>query len=87
MEQNSLNTTDITEIRRARNEAETLRDRLLSEYDRLSHPEDSEFFQKQVGKTRYGQGCEAMRKAIVAANHAIACINQALSQIERADEN
>jgi len=77
---NSLN-----EIRRARQQAETLRDQLLGEYQRI-RDEEADMPAELRDDERRRQGRDAMRKAIAAANRAIASIDQALREIERVSE-
>ena len=75
-------TSTLNEIRAARDHAEFLRDQLLAQWQRLQ--EDERLMppaEKQA--PRREQGKQAMRKALAAANHAIARINQALSDLER----
>ena len=76
----------LQEIRQAREQAETLRDQLLAEYERQR--EDG---QEMVGvgeeDDRRQRGLEAMRQAIKAANCAIASIDQALREIQRAQDD
>jgi hypothetical protein len=75
----------LIEVRKARAQAETLRDQLSAEYERLREEE------KLAGadfsdNSRHQQGMEAMRKAITAADRAIASIDQALRQMERIND-
>lgn len=74
----------LQEIRQAREQAETLRDQLLAEYERQR--EDSQELMLSGGEDedRRQRGLEAMRQAIGAANCAIASIDQALREIQRA---
>jgi len=70
---------DLVDVRGARRQAEMLRDLLAAEYQKLleqraARPEDAE---------RWGRGLEALRKAIAAADHAIASLDQALREMER----
>lgn len=70
------------EVRRARDEAEVLRDALLAEYRRLcGEGADNTAGLKLDGRQK--AGAESLRKAIAAADRAIESINQALRELER----
>ena len=75
--QNSIET-----VRMARNQAETLRDQLSAEYQRLQEEAAHLSSQEKEDNQRI-EGMDAMRKAIKAANQAIASIDQALRDMER----
>ena len=78
--------SSIMEVRRAREQAEVLRDQLQAEYQRIQDERDI-FGSGIHQEEKFRQGREAMRKAITAANHAIASIDQALREMERASDN
>jgi uncharacterized alpha-E superfamily protein len=78
---NNSNST-LNEIRAARDHAEFLRDQLLAQWQHLKEDEQ-EMTPDPIQATRREKGKDAMQKAITAANHAIASINQALSDLER----
>ena len=78
---NNENST-LHEIRTARDHAEFLRDQLLAEWQRLEEDEQT-MTPDQIQAPRREKGKAAMQKAITAANHAIASITQALSDLER----
>jgi hypothetical protein len=75
----------LTEVRKARAQAETLRDQLSAEYEHLRE-EDTLAGGDLPNDPRHQQGMEAMRKAITAADRAIASIDQALRQMERIND-
>jgi len=75
----------LTEVKRARAQAQTLRDQLAAEYEHLRE-EDQLAGGGFTNDPRHQQGMEAMRKAITAADRAIASIDQALRQMERIDD-
>ncbi len=77
---------NLIEIRHARDQAESLRDQLLAEYQRICQ-ENPDPQQPKANIQLRQQGLEAMRKAIAAANNAIASIDQALREMERANGN
>ena len=72
---------NLEEIRQARNQAETLRNQLAAEYHRLTHHESPAA--SALSDDRYKQGCQAMRKAITAADLALSSIDQALREMEQ----
>jgi len=76
----------LQEIRQAREQAETLRDQLLAEYER-QREDDQEPAETGENDGRRQRGLEAMRQAITAANCAIASIDQALREVQRAQED
>jgi len=85
-ESNEDNLKNLIEIRRARQQAQSLRDQLAAEYLRLEeeyidHPQT-----QSIDSERCEQGREAMRKAIAAADRAIASIDQALREMEQVRE-
>ena len=85
-ESNDNSDNPIMEIRSARERALFLRDQLMTEYLRI---EEQFLDQPQSDPDqahRHELGRQAMRKAIAAAERAIASIDQALSEVERADE-
>jgi len=71
------------EVKKARAQAQTLRDQLAAEYQYLQQEEISANGAAFCDNPRHKQGMEAMRKAIAAADRAIASIDQALRQMER----
>jgi len=72
----------IAAVRMARNQAESLRDQLAAEYRRLQE-ETLQMPQPQREDPQRLEGMNAMRKALKAANQAIASIDQALRDMER----
>ena len=74
----------IEDVRQARRQAEVLRDLLAAEYDRLAergrHALDAP-------EPRFHAGLEAMKKAIAAADRAMANMDQAIREIERVPED
>ena len=77
------NLKNLVEIRRARQQAQSLRDQLAAEYLRLK---ENHIDHHQTDAKRYEQGREAMRKAIAAADRAIASIDQALREMGQVKE-
>ena len=76
------NLNSIIEVRQAREQAQMLRDQLMAEYQRLEEEKTSgELSDADEQKSRLGR--EAMRKAIAAADCALASIDQALLELER----
>lgn len=73
---------NLIEIRHARDQAESLHNQLLAEYQRICQ-ENTDSQQPQANVQLRQQGLEAMRKAIAAANNAIASIGQALRKWNR----
>ena len=77
---------NLREIRQVRSQAEMLRDQLLEESVRVRDEQiDQPLDPSQAIRRRRGR--QAMRKAIIAVNHAIASINQALNEIEHVAED
>ena len=74
--------SSLHEIRAARDHAEFLRDQLQSEYNRLVEEEELLEMIQPDAELRE-TGLEKMRQAVQAADHAIASIDQFLSDIER----
>ena len=72
----------LIEVRQAREQAETLRDLLMAEYERL-RKEKLPSAPENIDEQQRHRGLEAMRKAIIAADHAMISIDQALRDIER----
>ncbi|KPK76461.1 MAG: hypothetical protein AMJ79_06560 [Phycisphaerae bacterium SM23_30] len=68
------------EVRLARQEAERLREQLLSEYNRMV---SNDLHKNQPDDAQRKRGLEAMRKAILATNRALESIDQALREMER----
>ncbi|MBN1766780.1 MAG: hypothetical protein JW860_16115 [Sedimentisphaerales bacterium] len=81
----SDNFNNLIEIRKTRDQAEFLRDQLLAEYRRITEEDDPSLLAAHTPQQLL-QGQEAMRKAIAAANRAIASIDQALREMERTSE-
>jgi len=77
---------NLIEIRRARQQAQTLRDQLAAEYLRLEEDYIDRPKTQGVNSEQREQGREAMRKAIAAADRAIASIDQALREMEQIKE-
>ena len=80
------NLKNLVEIRRARQQAQSLRDQLAAEYlrikeDHIDHPQT-----QSINSEQHKQGREAMRKAIAAADRAIASIDQALREMGQVRE-
>jgi len=81
-EKSDENGNNLTEIRLARDQAEMLRDQLAAEYEQLQKEGDNvELI--WADKEKFDRGCEAMRKAIAAADLALSSIDQALRDMER----
>ena len=81
-EKNDEYENNIAEIRLARNQAEVLRDQLAAEYEQLQR-ENNHSYSLLADKEKFDRGCEAMRKAIAAADLALSSIDQALRDMER----
>ncbi len=84
MEENNLNDSikqSLEEIYQARQQAEILRDQLLSAYHQLQ--EQDGFSGSQDGNS--SKGCESLLLAIKAADHAIASIDQGLKNMARTE--
>ena len=77
------NLKNLIEIRRARQQAQTLRDQLAAEYLRLEEKHIDHSQTQGIDSEQCEQGREAMRKAIAAADRAIASIDQALREMEQ----
>ena len=77
---------NLADIRQARDQAEILRDQLLTEFEHINK-EDSLLDPAALDDPNRQQGKEAMRKAIAAANRAIASIDKALQSILHNNEN
>jgi len=81
-EDQSNSSISLSEIRNARDQAEYLRDQLEAElariYDDLKSNQHAHTDEK-----RTNNGIVSMKKAIMAANHAIASIDQALRDIQK----
>ena len=73
---------NLIEVRKARAQAESLRDQLSAEYEHL-RAQDQVAGGDLCDDPRRQQGMDAMRKAITAADRAIASIDQALREMER----
>jgi len=82
--QNPMQT--LADIRQARDQAEILRDQLLTEFEHINK-EDLQMDPAAVDDPKRHQGKEDMRKAIAAVNHAISCIDKALQSILNKNEN
>ena len=75
----------IAEIREARNQAEMLRDQLTAEYQRLK--EQNQHLPPNMKDTlRRKQGQETIKKAIIAADRAIASIDQAMRELQQVQD-
>ena len=77
----------LAEICRARDQAASLRDQLTAEYHRLEEDHREEAGVNSRDKQRRELGREAMRKAIAAADRAIASIDQALREMGHLHED
>ena len=78
--------SSLGEVRLAREQAEIMRDQLLAEYQRI-RDEEVNLPENQRNAPQRCLGREAMRKAIAAANRAIASIDQALREMERVTDD
>ena len=80
------NLKNLTEIRRARQQAQSLCDQLTAEYLRLEEDYIDHAQTQSINSEQSEQGREAMRKAIAAANRAIASIDQAIREMGQIKE-
>ena len=76
----------LIEVRRAREEAEFLRNILSAEYQRL-RDEQPDPDSPPLPNHRRQQGLEAIRKAIAAADRAVDSVDQALREMERVKDD
>ena len=76
----------LIEVRRAREEAEFLRNILSAEYQRLQDEQPDPDSPPRHDNRRQ-QGLEAMRKAIAAADRAVDSVDQALREMERVKDD
>ena len=76
----------LIEVRRAREEAEFLRNILSAEYQRLLDEQPNPD-SPPLPENRRQLGLEAMRKAIAAADRAVDSVDQALSEMERVKDD
>ena len=76
----------LIEVRRAREEAEFLRNILSAEYQRLLD-EQPDPDPTPLSDERRQLGLEAMRKAIAAADRAVDSVDQALREMERVKDD
>ena len=70
------------QVRQARAQAETMRDQLMAEYQRLCEEADGAESPPCDDRKRH-KGLEAMRKAVAALDCALASIDQELREMER----
>ena len=82
-EQRDRDNSSLIEIRKARDQAEALRDQLSAEYQNIRDHESD----LPITQDRKQQGLEKIRKAVQAANVALASIEQALSDMERVKDD
>ena len=76
------------EVRKARDQAQILRDQLYAEYESLGVEKSRGAEANTAGNNnRRGQGIEALRKAIAAADLAIASIDQAMREMAQAGDD
>lgn len=78
-EELGLRQLDLQAVQRIRHQAETMRDQLAVEYQRLTN-EPPSLPNDDPEMIRWARGVEALRKAIKASDHAIAGIDQALRE-------